>query len=290
MGDIALLLWNWHVEAPLHTGYGANLAEFAGKRKSGARSSVNLETHTNPDDLQPAFLASSVKGVFRSTAAWLVERTARQLGETQFVTYDYSESLEDRQQWHKSLVRKGVNRLCPVSELFGGSGFIGAKESSGAQRLRSPITFSFTDNNDAYYAQTKFSPDYLFGWQIMRNKGKKLKIEQLLEPEGVTLIARIDPANDYRIASAWLTADLISSGFFRFGRFVSRGYGIVRLQPKAYLRANLDDLLSQETLRPVPLSVQDGYTAAQTMLKQNPLQIVSDHIQNWLDTSKAAKT
>jgi CRISPR/Cas system CSM-associated protein Csm3 (group 7 of RAMP superfamily) len=296
MSNLAFLVWHWQPVAPIHTGYSKNLASFTGRSQIGAKDSINLETHSDPTQLEPAFLASSVKGVFRQASAWLVERTARQQGETQYITLDYNEALDkDGETYAKHRLRPAVDRLCPVSYVFGASGFIGRSESSGAQRLRAPVTFLFDEHNDAYHSDAYFGPETLFTWETLwearaENAGRKRKrllIEQLSAPEGVNLWIRVDPSDSYRLALLWLTADLISSGAFRFGRFTSRGYGIVRLRPVGFCLASLDQLLAQDELLLTSVAVSSGFDSARLVLNRDPQDIVNEFVANWLKMTKA---
>jgi len=76
MSEVATLYFTWEQVGPLHSGYGQTLAQALGKIAKGARKSAQLETHVGATGSPaPAFLSSSVKGVFRSASAWLVERT-----------------------------------------------------------------------------------------------------------------------------------------------------------------------------------------------------------------------
>jgi CRISPR/Cas system CSM-associated protein Csm3 (group 7 of RAMP superfamily) len=288
MSNLAFLAWHWQPVAPLHSGYSRNLASYTGRSQPGAKDSINLETHSDPTDLQPAFLASSVKGVFRQAAAWLVERPARQLGETQYVTLDYNQAIDnkDDKKYAEHRLRGAVDRLCPVSYVFGASGFIGRDDSSNAQRLRAPVSFLFDDHNDAYHGDADFGQGTFFTWETLNNRTKKpLLIEQLTTPAGLRLWVRVDPADSYRLALLWLAADLISSGAFRFGRFTSRGYGIVRLKPTGYHQATLDQLLSQGKMALTEVTASSGYESAQMALGRDPLQVVQKFVTDWLEAT-----
>jgi CRISPR/Cas system CSM-associated protein Csm3 (group 7 of RAMP superfamily) len=97
------------------------------------------------------------------------------------------------------------------------------------------------------------------------------------------LEARVEPADDFALALLWLAGDLISSGFFRFGRFTTRGYGVVRLQPEAHLRQSLNVLLSGGALAPQSVDgKRSGNRVAQTMLGRNPNIVVREKIEIWL--------
>ena len=283
MTQIAFLTWQWQPQGPLHTGYDPNLAEFTGRRQRGSRTSINLETHSDPQQLEPAFLASSVKGVFRQAAAWLIERTARQLGAPGYVTCDFYGALDDKYRRSVPPLHPPGDVLCPVCRVFGGSGCLtalGGGDSAGVQRRQSPVSFGFDDGNDAYHAEADFGPPYRFAWQQILNRGQDLRVEQLAQKE-VTLAVRVEPASDLSLALLFLASDLISSGVFRFGRFTSRGYGIVRLAPNRAFRATLDQLLSDDTLPWQEISQESGFLAAKSFLEIDPMMALSNTIQTW---------
>lgn len=257
MSEIAVLRFAWETVDRLHTGYGYDMAVSLGKIRKGARMSVNLETHSNPDTLEPALLASSVKGVFRSASAWLVERVAREQGAKNFVTCEYHAAVPEK--WRRRFPVPETTEFCPVCRVYGGSGCLAelrpSKKERPSRRLQSPTRFVFGDGNDAFYGETRWGEPYTFAWQVVEGRGKSMEVEQLRAKPGAATVldARIEPADDLAVALVHLSADLISSGFFRFGRFVSRGYGLVRLReigpPKS---TTLDELLSEKVeWRPV---------------------------------------
>lgn len=281
MSQVALLRWRWQPAAPLVTGYSQNLAEAAGKIERGQKQVVNLETHNHQGQLQSSFLAASVKGVFRSAAAWLVERTAREQGATSYITCDYNRDVPEH--WRPEVGNCQQTRLCPVSRVFGGAGCEDENDETPTLRLKSLVNFCFNKANDAAYGSTRQSSPYRFAWERIANEGKELWVEQLrFKPETI-LEVRIEPANDFAIALLLLSADLVSSGFFRFGRFTSRGYGVVRLSLQDYFYGSLLSLLSQGTIPRV--AVKSGLSGYQVNFKQNqqlPMEIVRDEISRTL--------
>lgn len=286
MSHVAYIRFDWEPAGPLHTGYGLNLAEYTGRRKRGERSSINLETHPGPDQpLTPAFLASSVKGVFRSASAWLVERVARELGSDRFVTCDYWTAVPER--WPTRKEAPSVAELCPICQVYGGAGCLaqmGARGETPFLRRRSAVSFTFDDRNDAYNAPAEFGTPYTFAWQVVEGKGQELKVEQLQVPRGgVRLEARIEPAAPLGVALVCLSADLIGAGFFRFGRFTSRGYGVVRLRPQAAFYGTLAEVFNLEgdPCRPVDGHLA-GYEIAQQLLPADPRQIIRRVVQEWM--------
>jgi len=265
MNKIAILRFAWDTADRLHTGYGYDMAVALGKIRKGERKSVNLETHSDPETLEPALLASSVKGVFRSASAWLVERVAREQGAKNFVTCDYHAAVPDK--WRRRFPVPQTTEFCPVCRVYGGSGCLAelhpSKEERPSRRLQSPTRFVFDEGNDAFYGQVQWGEPYTFAWQVVEGKGRDMEVEQLRAKPGDTTVleVRIEPADDdhFAVALVRLSADLVSSGFFRFGRFVSRGYGLVRLheiEPPRIL--SLDQLLSA-TGQVTPQAVEDDF-------------------------------
>lgn len=283
MSRIAFLTWNWYFAGPLHTGYSQNLAEFTGRRERGSRTSINLETHSDPRTLEPAFLASSVKGVFRAAAVWLLEREARSRGATRYVTCDFNAALDERWQEER---RSAYDGLCPACRLFGGAGCLSAvhrQASAGALRLRSPVSFGFGGGDDAVHGSADFGPAYFFTWQRILNKGLQLSVEQF-EADDVILAARVDPAEDEALALLWLAGDLISSGAFRFGRFASRGYGHVRLAPAGFFRGTLDAMLETgESIEPYSFNRGSGFQIGRAILQEDPHEIIRRYVAQFLD-------
>lgn len=285
MSKVAILRWRWLPDTPIAfvTGYSQNLAEAAGKIERGQRQVINLEIRHPEGQLRPGFLATSVKGVFRSAAAWLVERIARQLGASSYITCDYGRDVPEK--WRPQLGFEVKTALCPVSQVFGGAGCTGEDSDTPTVRLKSLVSFSFGRANDAAYGSVQKSPPYRFAWEQIENKGKQLQIDQLkFEPDTI-LEARIEPANDFAVALLLLSADLVSSGFFRFGRFTSRGYGVVRLQPQEYFYNNLMNLLTQEQSAFVSLKdSSSGYMINFSQSKETPVQIVHNEVR-WVLSS-----
>ncbi len=279
MSNVAILRWRWQAAAPLVTGYSQNLAEAAGKIERGQRQVINLETHNDRGQLRPSFLASSVKGVFRSAAAWLVERSAREQGASSYITCDYGQAVPE--SWRPRLGIREKAGLCPVSKVFGGAGCLGGNDERPTARLKSLVSFGFNQANDATYGSIRKSPPYRFAWEQIDNKGKKLWVEQLQFKPDTILEARLEPATDFAVALLLLSADLVGSGFFRFGRFTSRGYGVVRLIPKAYFLGNLMTLLRDDKITfQSAKGMHSGMEVAQALLKKDIFQVIHNEIRS----------
>lgn len=282
MSHMVLIRWRWLVDGPLVTGLSQSVAEAAGLIDPGARTVVNLQTRSNPEQLTPSFLITSVKGVFRSAAAWFLERVAaQQWGLDQYITCDYGQSVPKK--WAR-FRPASQSTLCPACRVFGGAGCLAADEGGAPNlRLKSPVSFTFADGRDAYYSEVTRSGPHRFAWEQAAKKGKDLLIEQLLQPaEGVELVARMEGATAAHQALLLLAGDLISSGFFRFGRFTSRGYGVVRLTPLAHLSMSLHDLLAEEgpnwTMLP---EIGTGLEAAGTVLTANPVDLIGRFLEQY---------
>lgn len=287
MSKVAILRWRWLPDTPIAfvTGYSQNLAEAAGKIERGQRQVINLETRNSEGQLQPGFLATSVKGVFRSAAAWLVERTARQLGASSYITCDYGRDVPER--WRPQLGIEAKTALCPVSKVFGGAGCTGEESEIPTARLKSPVSFSFGRANDAAYGSVQKSPPYRFAWEQIENKGQQLQIDQLKFDPDTILEARIEPANDFAVALLLLSADLVSSGFFRFGRFTSRGYGVVRLQLQKYFYGDLMSLMAQDNISSLFVDIDvSGYRFEMPQKQQTPIQVVREMVGQFLQKSQ----
>jgi hypothetical protein len=281
MNRIALLQWEWKPAGPLVTGYSQNLAQAAGLIERGAPKVVNLQTRDASHKLGPTFLASSVKGVFRTAAAWLVERVAREQGAYGFVTCDYGQAVPERQR-----PRLGVRSrpgLCPVCQVFGGAGCLSGRDVAPSQRQQGRVRFGFNRADNATHGSVNDSPPYRWAWEQIENRGKPLVIEQLQFAQDTVLEARVELDGDFGLALLLLVGDLVSSGFFRFGRFTTRGYGVVRLRPAAYFVGGLDALLTGDDLTLKLVEGRPGGRAvAQELLDREPLSIVGERVRIWM--------
>lgn len=283
MKRVAVIRWNWEIAGPLVTGYSQSMAQASGLIERGERTVVNLHARSAPEQLDPAFLITSVKGVFRTAGAWLLERAAReQLGIKRYITCDFGQAVPDR--WAR-LRPRSQPALCPACQVFGGAGCLSAgQEEAPHLRLKSPLSFSFGEGADAFHSRVERDGPYNFAWEKAAGKGKPLRIERLLQPQGgVVLVARVEGAKDHHLALLLLVGDLISSGFFRFGRFTSRGYGVVRLRPRAYFVSGLAALLAGEELALKPVEAgHNGRGLAQALLGRDPLALVAEEVRVWM--------
>lgn len=282
MSEVAVLRWRWQPDGPLVTGYSQNLAQATGEIRRGQRNVINLKTRDEAGELRPAFLAASVKGVFRTAAAWLVERAARELGAEAFVTCDYALAVPEKWRPCEGIPKK--DRLCPVCRVFGGSGCLGGSKVAPATRSKARVSFTFSHANDAAYGTARRSPLYRFAWETIADRGKPLQVEQLQFAPDTHLDARIEPSDEFALASLLLSADLISSGFFRFGRFTTRGYGVVRLIPHSHFTGELNALLlGEDGLTPdLCEGKQTNRSIARTLLACEPLSVLQEVVSHWM--------
>jgi CRISPR/Cas system CSM-associated protein Csm3 (group 7 of RAMP superfamily) len=270
MNKLCLLTFHWKGTSPLHSGYSSDFAKFA-KGVGSEKISVNLETRDADHNLVDSFLASSVKGIFRTASAWLVEKIARDaLDQTQFVTCDYwgEDAPQDK--------RMG----CPVCQVYGGSG---CRVVDGLYRERAKATFTFGTDN-ALHPQTRVRGYNFAHEQISGKLDKKLEVESLQVENSVFLHIRLNPADGLPVALTCLATDLISSGFFRFGRFTSRGYGVVRLVPHKHFYGSLADLLAADDDPCEPSGVGSGYELARNLLGQGPLEVVKEAVRKYVES------
>ena len=279
MSEVATLYFTWEQIGPLHSGYGQTLAQALGKIERYARKSAQLGTHVGVKEKpKSAFLSSSVKGVFRSASAWLVERTARELGAPTYATCDYHSAVTDR--WRKQfwIPRLKEDQFCPICQVYGGAGCLAAvrrdkKNDETLRRQLSRVRFTFHDADDALHGHAQWSREQTFAWEKASGRKGRLEIENFtpdLHPQP-RLEVRFDPADDFSLALVMLSADLIGSGVFRFGRFVSRGYGAVRLTFEGGQRTDLQTLLRGG--EPGPWEAPD---------LEEMRAVIRDKVQAWL--------
>jgi len=277
-----MIRWKWEWSGPLVSGLSQQVAIAADLIEPRAASVVNLRTRAAPGQPKPAFLATSVKGVFRSVGAWLIERLARDRWRLDhYLTCDYGQSLPEK--WSRARPAAQA-ALCPACRIFGGAGCLSTAEGDAPRlRLKSPLAFTFAGGSDAYHGEVAQGGPYRFAWQQVANKKGGLAIERLQPPpDGVELVARLETGSAAHQALLFLAGDLISSGFFRFGRFTSRGHGLVRLTPQAHCLAGLHDLLAGDPLAWTDLP--DGGTgleAARLVLAAEPLELVGRFLEQY---------
>lgn len=286
---IADLRFGWQPQGPLLVGYGYAFSREAGLIAAGEKRVTQYASRTREGVLTPSLLATSVKGVFRSAAAWLVEREGqivqgRAAGWRVYVTCDYGKAIPEAGGWPKAVgtIRR-KDALCPVCRTFGGSGCLG-DESNNALRQQGIVRFQFDGDADALFGRTRQAGRQAFAWE--EADGRQVKVlqgEQLVTAAGAQMTARVqtdDPA-DYALAVALigLSADLIDRGFFRFGRFTSRGYGWVRLTAPAGRQMALADLLATGAAEWQAATGSTGLAAA--LLGREPWAVLREAVEGW---------
>lgn len=201
-----------------------------------------------------------------------------------YVTCDYGRAVPEAGGWSKvvTAVRR-KDALCPVCRTFGGSGCLG-DESNNALRHQGPVRFQFDGEADALFGRTRRAGRQAFAWEEASGKEVKLlQADQLVTGPGADVVIRIqteDPA-DYALAVALMgvSADLIGRGFFRFGRFTSRGYGWVRLTEPARRQMALADLLADGA--GAWQAASGGAAAAAALLGRDPWAILREVTEGW---------
>lgn len=300
--NVAEMRFQWQQQGPLLSGYGYQFSREAELIRPGQKKVVQYESRDHGQKITPSLLATSVKGVLRSAAAWLVEREAQiQQGKTakkrRYVTYDYGSARPAQGGWRKAVdVVEHTEQLDPVSRIFGGSGNL-QDESSNVLRRQSLVQLNFLQNgltSDALFGEKVASGQHYFAWEVAADKteqGKALELEQLWVAPGAQLAVKVQATHelaDYRLALALLgvSADLIGTGFFRFGRFTSRGYGWVRLGAPQGRMMNLAALLDGGM--PTWQAAQSGVALAQQMLGNEPMGVIREAVREWLGSAAVA--
>lgn len=290
MSHLTILNFNMEISSGIHSGYSVELAKLLKPNDARGKSSVNLETRDEEGNLKPSFLASSVKGVFRTASAYLLEKINRELEHTneQNMSCDF---LIAPGHWDR-------DNICLVCQVYGGPfrewrDADQATDALKARHVKSGISFSFKDE-DAIHTNTTTPSNYEFANVTIRKndedeetrnraaREKELKIFGMNTEEiDKNLTIKILPSDEFKIALLCLTSDLISSGFFRFGRFTSRGYGIVRLIPQNYLISNIGNFLSTNSPSFTETNTISGYEMAATILQQDPIDVIVNKIENY---------
>ena len=286
------LSFTWQPQGPLTVGYGYGFSREAGLIGRGEKKVAQYASRNARHELTPSLLATSVKGVFRTAAAWLVEREGQILqaaaaDHRAYITCDFGNAVPEK--WRHAVARppKHQDELCPVCRVFGGSGCLSG-ESSNLLRRQGIVRFSFDGDSDALFGTVRTSAGQIFAWEVASgDRPNPLISEQLRVARDAHLHIRIqaDDEPDGRLAVALigLSADLISSGFFRFGRFTSRGYGWVRLLGPTGQQINLADLLSGPPAgSPAgPQTAEHGAALATALLGQDARQVLAAAVREW---------
>ena len=297
--------FEWLPRGPLLSGYDYKFSREAEIIKGGEKKVAHYRSRTADHALTPSLLATAAKGVFRSAAAWLVERQGQRLqseddAERHYITADYVHAVPTKGGWRKKfgkLERKGAYfGLDPVARIFGDTGGTPEK-SSNAMRRQGLVRFSFDSGDqldtDALFGNPKNAGRQTFAWEEASNgKVKPLLSERLIPNQPARLNIRLTSGHqahdeaDHRlgIALLCLSADLISTGFFRFGRFTSRGYGWVRLTNPAAEQSDLADLAALAgPIQAAQISADSGSALAQNLLGTDPWAVIEKEVKAWME-------
>jgi len=243
------IIWELEPHSLLHTGVSLDFAKaFFGQQREPHSRNLRLSCPDAPGQLTPALLVSSLKGVFRAAMAWLLEKIARDNGwaaQQHPCTSDYRSE-------------KDKNLRCPLRAILGGPLPVEhprqdtEKSEKGHIRFLAPHGSYFSGQVRVNWQQEenrfRFARRLLEEKTYQKKRDKKdqalLQIETI-DLDSPHLITEITPGPHATAAllALCLAADLISAGFFRVGRFTTRGFGVVRLRPVSVDTGTLRDLL-----------------------------------------------
>lgn len=268
MKEIAVIDFDIQFLTEIHSGYSAGFAKFVKGYEEGKKVSYNLETRNTAGELRPSLLASSIKGVFRNTSAFLLEKIGREFPQKLPITCDY---IKEQGDWPDS------KKLCANCNIYGGPFRETNKgDEEKGKRLKSKINI-LLNNSDVLQAKNTLDKIFEFPNTVIRRQEKPLIIKSLAHRElnGILKIV-FDPFDRFSFSVVCLSADLISSGFFRVGRFTSRGYGIIRLIPRNFRKARIIDYLYQSSKHADLDTYQSGFQLANKVLEQDPVRLIKD--------------
>jgi CRISPR/Cas system CSM-associated protein Csm3 (group 7 of RAMP superfamily) len=245
------ITWQLEPSSLLLTGVSLDFAKaFFGQKGEPHSRNLRLSQSKNPAQLTPALLVSSLKGVFRAAMAWLLEKIARDNG---WAAQQHSCTSDYRSE-------KDQNLPCPLRAILGGPlpvehpGQDTEKSEKGLIRFLAPHGSYFSGRVRGNWQQEENR--FRFARKLLQDKQRDqalLHIETIKLDENSCVVTEIAPGRYTHAAllALCLAADLISAGFFRVGRFTSRGFGIVRLKPVSVSTGTLIDLLEERgTERP----------------------------------------
>jgi|GEM_PF-2117869 len=274
------ITWQLEPASLLHTGVSLDFAKaFFGQQREPHSRNLRLSCPDAPGQLTPALLVSSLKGVFRAAMAWLLEKIARDKGwadQQHPCTSDYRSE-------------KDKNLRCPLRAILGGPlpveqpGQDTEKSEKGHIRFLAPHGSYFSGRVRGNWQQKENR--FRFARKLLQDRQRDqalLHIETIKLDENSCVVTEIAPGRYTHAAllALCLAADLISAGFFRLGRFTSRGFGIVRLIPVSVDTRTLIDLLEERgTERP---GADSGFELlTQTFNIANPLGQLASWLQQF---------
>lgn len=251
-GAESLILMDWEVlpQGAMISGVSQYFVK-AFRKVGNSKSSFSLllADPEHPENLAPAIVLSSLKGVFRSAMGWLFEKIRIGLGHSRPCISDYWREGDWPVQW-----------LCPLRLIFGGpipgTGGKDVPELSQRGVLRFS-SYSETNRSGSYVVRRVGRED----WQKNSKTGdRRYPFPQSITSTGAytdglniesakgapfALRIEIEPGPHSRAAliSLCLAMDLVGAGFFRLGRFSTRGFGAARFRPDRIRDCNLADLI-----------------------------------------------
>lgn len=284
------ITWRLLAPGPLFSGVDRQMIQALENKKSTAgasfdvdeRASYNLQLRDQSGTFTHVIPLSSVKGIFRAGAAWLLERLAPLPNTTPWLplTSDYGDQ------------RRSAQKPCPLQEIFGGAG---SEEREGIQGRRSLLRVYAERSGEADSClrasmdRDRWSEKLYFARSIDDNSEEKafIKIQAFYLRDGDSLVTEIDdgPQAQAALLTVCLVSDLISSGFFRLGGFTSRGFGIVRLLPQKVSGGKLFQFLEgneRELFNAAEGAVTSGFELAQQLGFLQPLEQLAVWIRQYL--------
>ncbi|MBW1953795.1 MAG: hypothetical protein JRI66_12080 [Deltaproteobacteria bacterium] len=280
------ITWQLEPASLLHTGVSLDFAQsFFGQKREPHSRNLWLSQPHNPAQLTPALLVSSLKGVFRSAMAWLLEKIARDNGwadQRHPCTSDYR---SDQDQ----------NLPCPLRAILGGpllvehSGPGTEKSAKGLINFLAPHGSYFSGRVRENWQQE--DNRFRFARKLLQDNQRDqalLHIETIKPDENSCIVTDITPGRHTHAAllALCLAADLISAGFFRVGRFTSRGFGVIRLRPVRVTCGTLADYLEGKP-RPQDLPADlTGLKLAQARGFNEPLGQLAAWLHEFLSEGK----
>ncbi|MCL6528472.1 MAG: hypothetical protein K6T57_16595 [Thermaceae bacterium] len=278
----------WHLEPAslLHTGVSLDFAKaFFGQQREPHSRNLRLGHPTTPEQLTPALLVSSLKGVFRAAMAWLLEKIARDNGWADQRRPCVSDYRSEQDQ----------NLPCPLRAILGGplpvehSGQGTEKSEKGLIRFLAPHGSYFSSQVRENWQ--KEENRFRFARKLLQDKQRDqalLHLETIRLDENSCVVTEITPGPPATAAllALCLAADLISAGFFRVGRFTSRGFGVIRLRPVRAACGTLADYL-EGTSRTQDFSADlTGLELAQELGFNEPLGQLAAWLHEFLSEGK----
>lgn len=303
---VAEISFTWLPQGPLLSGYGYGFSREAELIERGEKKVVQYESRNAQGERTPSFLATAAKGVFRSAAAWLVEREGQiqhkgRDRDRVYITSDYVHARPVKGGWQKAIGKlkredEYYFGLDPVARIFGDTGGIPQK-SSNAMRRQGLVRFSFDmadlTDSDALFGTVQPGGQQIFAWEAASDRQPTPLLTEKFTPQSLArLKVRLQSGEqqnqdaEYRlgIALICLSADLISTGFFRFGRFTSRGYGWVRLVDPNAKQTDLKALLLSDptSTNNELLTGAHGAELARKIVGEDPRLILKREVQQWI--------